>query len=370
MNPETPPPPTTIFPETEVDLKKPRPPAELVELAVPRTAAEAFSYLAVRAAELAVELKTRLDKGEKLPNGIDEMWAVVSETVRDLGAFAAPLTYANARHVRWAYQTVLRRVPQSRMETEPLLSFLRQVPACANEKAAPAALLFFQLARFCVAHAESFPVPHRVKGKPQLVVDTGAPPPADGWAYEKDGLTVFVSNEDAYQMQQKRFFWGRYSQQLLRVVEVLLREICGVPEPKPVVKVVEAAAPPTACSEGEPAKDSLSPEERAKIEARNEGRPEYKWGDVPPPEHIAKGWGCRKWNGVAGCWCRVGYPPAEQHEACRGAELRNSRCECPPAAESAPAQDGVQVVGSVEELVQTIIEDARPEEPTPASTPD
>jgi hypothetical protein len=185
---------------------------------IPRTASDAFAFLSVRTAELSAKLRSG-DLPGATPKDVTvaaDAWAMISEVLGKLAEFTKPFPHANARHVRWAYETLLKRVPESAVETEPLAKWLQRVPACASDKAAPAALLFDYLANCCGMYAASLP---QRQGKP------------NEWFYMKGELALPLSNEQAYALGQQRVFWGAiYRKRLLGVVGILLREICGVEE--------------------------------------------------------------------------------------------------------------------------------------------
>lgn len=209
MDNDTPPIPITIPIRRTVDTDPAS--GKLLHLDIPRTASEAFAFLSVRAAEVSVKLRS---ENAAAADG----WAMISEVLGKLSEFTTHFPYATARHVRWAYETLLKRVPGSAVETEPLTKWLQRVPACASDKAAPAALLFNYLADCAGMYSVGMPQP---QGK------------ANEWFYMKGELALPLSNEQAYALGQQRHFWGAiYRKRLLGVVGILLREICGVEEPK------------------------------------------------------------------------------------------------------------------------------------------
>ncbi len=183
-------------------------PADTIELALPKTASEAFMFLAVRAAE-------RFARDPK-----EQQWALISEVFKKLAEFTTAFPYASARHVKWGYAVVYKRVPQAQSEAGPLVKWLDKIPALATDKAAAAPLLWHYIASCAGQYAASIPVP---RGKP------GA------WEYMKGELTIPCSNEDAYMLSQQRHFWSTYQGRLLYVVGVLLQEMAGVPVPQAAV---------------------------------------------------------------------------------------------------------------------------------------
>lgn len=247
----------TIMPETEVDLKKSAVPAaedaeqkppepisvkiEEVEIATPKTASEAFMLLSVRTAEVATALKEKQLEGAGIIEQVIEGWALMSEILGELAAFAVPCSYASARHVLWAYEAILKRIPEAAKETRHFVGWLRKsrIPACATDKAAPAAMLFYHLTQFASAHYSQMPRPQKSK---------------HGWLVMKGGLEVAISNEESFQLQKKRAFWERYSGRLFGVVGVLLREICGVKE-----QLAEPPAAEAQQAQAEPADAAAAP---------------------------------------------------------------------------------------------------------------
>ena len=184
---------------------EPPQPCTLVGLPLPRTASDAFVFLAVRAAErYAADPK-------------EQHWAVIAEVLQKLGEFTSAFPYAGARHVKWAYAIICKRVPQAQNEAGPLVAWLDKIPALATDKAAAAPLLWHYIASCAGQYAASIPVP---RGKP------GA------WEYMKGELTIPCSNEEAYALGQQRHFWSTYQGRLLYVVGVLLQEMAGVPIPQ------------------------------------------------------------------------------------------------------------------------------------------
>ena len=180
-------------------------PCTLVELPLPRTASEAFVFLAVRAAE------------RYAANPKEQHWAVIAEVLQKLGEFTSAFPYAGARHVKWGYAIICKRVPQAQNEAGPLVAWLDKIPALATDKAAAAPLLWHYIASCAGQYAASIPVP---RGQP------GA------WEYMKGELTIPCSNEEAFKLGQQRHFWSTYQGRLLYVVGVLLQEMAGVPTPQ------------------------------------------------------------------------------------------------------------------------------------------
>lgn len=178
---------------------------DLIELALPKTASDAFMFLSVRAAEYYAT------------HTAEQQWAMISEVFKKLAEFASSFPYASARHVKWGYAVVFKRVPQARDEAGPIVKWLEKVPALATDKAAAAPLLWHYIASCAGQYAGSIPVP---RGKP------GA------WEYMKGELTIPCSNEQAYMLGQQRHFWATYQGRLLYVVGLLLQEMVGVPVPQ------------------------------------------------------------------------------------------------------------------------------------------
>lgn len=192
-------------PPIELTATHEPPPHTLVELPLPKTASEAFVFLAVRAAErYAADPK-------------EQQWAVIAEVLQKLGKFTSAFPYAGARHVKWGYAIICKRVPQAQNEAGPLVTWLDKIPALATDKAAAAPLLWHYIASCAGQYAASIPIP---RGQP------GA------WEYMKGELTIPCSNEEAYTLGQQRHFWSTYQGRLLYVVGVLLQEMAGVPIPQ------------------------------------------------------------------------------------------------------------------------------------------
>lgn len=197
---------------------------DLLELDLPKSASECFKFLSIRAAE------------RYAANPEDQKWAMISDVFGRLAEFSAPFPHASARHVKWAYQIILRRVPQSAEETGPLVEWMSKIPALATDKAAAAPLLWHYLANCAGRYGSSIPVP---QGKP------GA------WQYERAGLAIPCSNEEAWALGQQRHFWSVYQGRLLFVVGCLLQEMAGVP-------VEVAVAPPELAPAADPPSDPPS----------------------------------------------------------------------------------------------------------------
>jgi len=181
--------------------------ASLVDIDTPRSASQAFDLLSIRAAEKAL--------ADAVPS---QMWLSISEVMKVLRDFTRPMdTIVSARHVRWAYETMLRRAPPSAVELGPIVAWLARVPSCALDKAAPAVLLFHYLAHCSAAHAMSIPRP------------TGGP---GNWSYlSPDNLTLRITNEEAYNFGATRHFWQQYHKRLQVVMGELLKEMCNVAPP-------------------------------------------------------------------------------------------------------------------------------------------
>lgn len=176
---------------------------------VPRTASEAFHFIAVRAAEKAIAEGQR-EGGAKNA----QMWGNISETYKGLSAFSAQLPQAKARHLKWSYLVILEAIPESEVEIGQLLRWLEKVPACADDKAAPAAFLWFHLGQCSFIHGQSLPRPQRT---------------AQGWTCEHNGLTRVLSNEESYGLQQQRHFWSqRYYDRCMQTAGILLRKLSGI----------------------------------------------------------------------------------------------------------------------------------------------
>jgi hypothetical protein len=162
-------------------------------------------------------------KGEDIPPGIVEQFAEISGVLKTLGGFCEPVGFATARHIRWAYDTVfkrLRSMPQVVQEMGPCSAWLSKVPACSNDKAAPAVLLFHYLSACSMMHAQQIQQPQRDEA-------------TKSWIINRGGVVVAISNEDSYQIQRSRHFWTQYGQRLNGLLGVLLREMCGVEEMGP-----------------------------------------------------------------------------------------------------------------------------------------
>ena len=208
------PPDLTVIPggQPESPFQNPPDPTP-IDLELPKTATEAFMFLAVRAAERYAS------------NPKEQQWALIAEVFKKIAEFATAFPYASARHVKWGYMVVCKRVPQAQSEAGPLVKWLEKVPALASDKAAAAPLLWHYIASCAGQYAAQIPVP---RGKP------GA------WEYMKGELTIPCSNEEAYMLGQQRHFWSTYQGRLLYVVGVLLQEMAGVPVPQVPAASTEA----------------------------------------------------------------------------------------------------------------------------------
>ena len=176
---------------------------------VPRTASEAFHFLSVRAAEKVIE-EAKREGGAAAA----QMWGNISETYKGLSAFSAQLPQAKARHLKWSYLVILEAIPDSAVELGQLLRWLEKVPACADDKAVPAAFLWFHLGQCSFIHGQSLPRPQRT---------------AQGWTCEHNGLTRVLSNEESYGLQQQRHFWSqRYYDRCMQTAGILLRKLSGI----------------------------------------------------------------------------------------------------------------------------------------------